>query len=243
MSKKQFTVEGLETKNPNSFGGMVSRAVAIRAGKDLDSGIETIATTEAPAMVVDWERWQVVREVLPMRYMEAPNNDKVPLLDAHSRGSVERVKGSAKEFRTEGSQLLCKTIVSKSEPVVRQKIEEGHIDSVSIGYMTDKEYTVEIPKGADVIVDGQKYRNDFEDGVPMVIRTWWKVHELSLVPIGADETAKFKSASDFENKQVIEKMAALEKEIEELKKPKQEPEKVERGLTYHEAQVRLLKYL
>jgi hypothetical protein len=243
MSKREYTVEGVENKNPNNFGGMVSRAVSIKAKEtDFEKGIETIATTDAPAMVIDWERFQVVREVLPMRYMEAPNNDKVPLLDSHSKASIEKVKGSASAFTTEGGQLICKTFVSKSEPVIRQKIEEGHIDSVSIGYMTDRDYTVEIPKGAEVNIDGVNYRNDFQDGTPLLVRTWWRVHELSLVPIGADETAKFKS--DAEGKQLVEKINALEKEIESLKEKEQKkPEKVERGLTYHEAQVRLLKYL
>lgn len=240
--KREVTVEGVESKNPNGFGGMVSRAVSIKAAANIDDGIDTIATTEAPAMVIDWERWQVVREILPMKYMEAPNNDKVPLLDTHSRYSIELVKGSAKKFTTQGDQLMCKTIISKSEPVIRQKIEEGHIDSVSIGYMTDKSYTVEVPKGADVIVDGVRYRNDYEDGIPLVVRTWWKVHELSLVPIGADEAAKFKSAAAFENKDLIDKIASLEKQLEDLNK-KEAPNQVKRGLTYHEARVRLNQYL
>lgn len=242
--KKEFTVEGIESRNPNNFGGMVSRAISFRAKeKDFDSGIETIATTEAPALVVDWERWAVVREVLPMRYMEAPNNDKVPFLDSHSRSSLEKVKGSAKEFRVDGGQLLCRVFISESEPELRQKIKEGHVDSVSIGYMTDKDYTIEIPKGASVVIDGAHYKNDHNDGIPMVVRTWWKTHELSGVAIGADEAAKFKSASDFESRILVEKISSLEKDIAEIKKTKTEPEKVERGLTYHEARVRLLKYV
>jgi hypothetical protein len=243
--KKEFTVEGIETRNPNQFGGMVSRAISLKAAvKDFDNGIETIATTDAPAEVIDWERWQVVREILPMRYMEAPNNDKVPLLDSHSRGSVEKIKGSASNFRTKGGQLLCKAFISKSEPVVREKISEGHIDSVSIGYITDKDYTVEIPKGASVNIDGVMYKNEHSDGVPLVVRTWWRVHELSLVPIGADETAKFKNAADYENKHLLDMVNELVKEIEAIKaKDKPDETGVERGLTYHEAQVRLLNYL
>src|SRR5690606_28190647 len=99
---------------------MVSRKVVFgkRENIDFDLGIETIATTEAPALVVDWENWRVVREVLPMRYIDAPNNNTVPLLDSHSRFAIEQVKGSTMDFRVDGSQLLCKTFVSESEPVV-----------------------------------------------------------------------------------------------------------------------------
>lgn len=219
MSKKQYTVEGIEKSNPNEYGGgMCSRAIALEAKEvDFDSGIDTVATTEAPALVIDWERWQVVREILPMRYCEMPTNDKAPLLDSHMRSSVEKVKGSAVEWRVEGQNLMCKTIISASEPVVRQKVTERHIDSVSIGYMTDKNYTVEIPKGASVTVDGISYKNEYEDGYPMLVRTWWKSHELSLVPIGADEAAKFKSASSIENKKLFDEIEGLRKEIAELK--------------------------
>lgn len=216
--KREFKVEGVENINPNNYGGMVSRAIAIeRKEMDFEKGIETIATTENPAYVVDWERWQVVREVLPMRYMEAPNNDKVPFLDSHNRSGLEKIKGSARNFRTDGQNLLATVFISESEPELRQKIKEGHIDSVSIGYMTDKSYSVEVPKGASVAIDGVNYRNDYGDEYPLVVRTWWKVHELSGVAIGADELAKFKSAHDMETVKILEKINEQQKQIEELK--------------------------
>jgi hypothetical protein len=195
---------------------MVSRKVVF--GKQVvnfDEGIDTIATTEAPALVVDWENWRVVREVLPMRFMEAPNNDKVPLLDSHSRVAIEQVKGSARNFRIEGDQLICKTFVSESEVAVRQKIKEGHIDSVSIGYMTGD--SVEVPKGKTVAVEGIGYKNDFDDDYPMVVRKWWKTHELSLVAIGADEAAKFKSVADYGQKKFFEKIADQQRAIEDIR--------------------------
>jgi hypothetical protein len=195
---------------------MVSRAVTLAKKEyDFDSGIETIATTEAPALVVDWERWDIVREVLPMRYMEEPNNGKVPLLDSHSRFALEQIKGSAKNFRVENDQLLCLAYVSESEPVVRQKIKEGHIDSVSIGYMTGD--SVDVPKGKSLTVDGVTYKNDFDDDFTMVVRKWWKVHELSLVAIGADEAAKFKSIANEGEKKFFERIAAQERAIQELR--------------------------
>lgn len=226
-------IQNIDKHNPNGFGGMVSRAIPMaKENVDFEKGIDTIATTEAPAMVVDWERWQIVREILPMRYMESPNNDKVPLLDSHSRVSVEKIKGSASNFITKGAELLCKCFISKSESVVRQKIEEGHIDSVSIGYMTSKDETVEIPKKAEVLVDGVLYRNDYEDNVPLLVRTWWKAHELSLVPIGADQAAKFKSEG-IDNKKYLDKIAELETRLAKV-----EPK--EKQLTADEIELGLL---
>ena len=227
-----YKVEGIEDNNPSKLGGMASRSLSLRAAqKDISAGIDTVATTEAPAMVIDWSMWCVVREILPMRYMEAPENDKVPLLDSHDREEIANVKGSARDFTVNGSDLMCKTFISSVEPQIIQNIKEGHIDSVSIGYQTDSEYTVQIPKGARVTIDGVQYTNDYTDDIPLVVRTWWKVQELSLVAIGADSAAKFRGKK--EDSKAIEKIAELQARINEL----EQSNKKETGsrLSYYEA--------
>jgi hypothetical protein len=236
-------VEGITDVNPNKYGGMVSRAVTLpqeRKEIDFSKGIETIATTSAPAIVVDWERWEVVREILPMKYMEAPNNGKVPFLDSHNRSSLEKVKGSARDFRVEGDKLMARVYISDTEKDLQEKIREGHIDSVSIGYRTNSDETIEVPKGKAVTVDGDAYKNDFDDGIPMLVRTWWKTHELSGVAIGADEAAKFKSEHQ-EYSGLINKIGELQKEVAALKNtlPKKEEH---RTLTYIEVRLRMLKH-
>jgi hypothetical protein len=239
----KYKVEGVEEMNPKKFGGMVSRAVSLpqeRKGIDFSKGIETVATTEAAAMVVDWERWEVVREILPMKFMEAPTGDKVPFLDSHNRSSLERVKGSARNFRVDGDKLMATVFISETEKELQQKIREGHVDSVSIGYMTDSDQTVEVPKGKSVVIDGQAFRNDHTDGVPMLVRLWWKTHELSGVAIGADEAAKFKSEA--QDKHYIQKITELQKDIEEIKK-NIPPKKEERaGMSYVEYRLRMIEH-
>lgn len=220
--KREYKVEGLENSNPNNFGGMCSRAIVLeRKDIDFEKGIDTIATTEAPAIVIDWERWQMIREILPMRYCEMPDNDKVPFLDSHSRISMEKVKGSSRNWTLSEDKLMCKTFISEAENDLRMKIKEGHIDSVSIGYLTDKNYTVEVPKKTEVVIDGIKYRNDFDDNVPLIIRTWWKTRELSGVAIGADAAAKFKSFHDEGIQNLIVQVSKLTNEVLELKNGKQ----------------------
>lgn len=226
----QLKIEGVKELNPNKYGGMCSRSILLeRKEIDFEKGIETVATTEAPAMVVDWERFAIVREVLPMKYAVLPDNDKVPLLDSHSRFSIEMIKGSATGWRTDGKNLMANVFISKTEGDVREKIKEGHIDSVSIGYRTDSDKTVEIPKGAKVSIDGDEYKNDFDDGIPMLVRTWWKTKELSLVPIGADDAAKFKSIANESEKKFMDKIAEQQKQIEqileEINKMKSPPER------------------
>lgn len=238
MERKQPKIEGIEKQNPNNYGGMCSRAAVISKPKErsIDDGVDVVAATDAPVLVMDWERWQPVREILPMRYLDLSNTEKVPLLDTHTRNSVEKVKGSATNWRVENNQLIATIYVSKAEEATRTKIEEGHIDSVSIGYMTDPSYTVEIPKGARVTVDGVQYTNDFTDGIPMLVRTWWQRNELSLVPIGADENAKFRSPND----NLMKKVAELETELNTLKgaRGNTQPAKT---LTWHEAQLKIAK--
>ena len=217
MQHKNIQIEGVKELNPNGYGGMCSRAVLFeRKDIDFDRGIDTIATTEAPAMVVDWERFAIVREILPMKYAVLPDNDKVPLLDSHSRFSIEMIKGSATGWRTQGNQLLARTMVSKTEEDVREKIREGHIDSVSIGYRTDQDQTVEVPKGAKVSIDGVEYKNEYEDGAPLLVRTWWKIKELSLVPIGADDAAKFKSIANEAEKRFLDRLNEQQKQIDDI---------------------------
>lgn len=192
-------IEGLELDklNPRGYGGMCSRETVVFREQpeiDFEKGLDTVATTEAAALVVDWERWEIVREVLPMRYCDLSGDDDTELLDAHSRVSVEKVKGRAFNWNIKGIELLCKIFISEAEPSIRQKVKERVIKRVSLGYQTDKNQTVEIPKKAEVIIDGQSYKNEYEDDIPLLVRTWWKKKELSLVPLGADEAAKIKRA-------------------------------------------------
>lgn len=217
------TVLGLQPSeyNPNNYGGFCSRAVKFEQDADLSKGISTVATTSNPALVFDWNSFRMIREVLPMDSVEIPNPNKVPLLDSHSRMSVANIKGSAKNFRVEGNALISDTFISESETEIMTKIKEKHIDSVSIGYETSNTKTLEVPTGKAVTVNGVAYTNDFKDGVPFVIRTWWRVKELSLVPIGADDQAKFRAAAAMNVESIVEQVNSLKTEIEELKQKHQ----------------------
>lgn len=212
-------IKGLEEKefNPQKFGGMCSRAtVELKRESEIDfeKGIDTVATTDAPVLVVDWEKWRIIREVLPMQYMEAPDDDDATLLDTHDRSSIKKIMGSARNWNKDEHNSYSKLFISEAEPDVRQKIKEGHIKRVSIGYETDSGKTVEIPKGKEVIIDGTTFKNEAQDDYPFVVRLWWKVKELSLVPIPADKAAKFRAELDEKIKLMEQQNTA---ELEELR--------------------------
>lgn len=150
-----------------------------------------VATTEKPATVWDWDRWDFVDEVLRADGMELPATGNVRLLDTHSRASVKDVLGSAADFRDcdveDQAGKDCEVIFSSVQDGrdAATKVEEGHITDVSVGYLVKESYFV--PAGEKQVIKGKEYEG------PLKVSTRWELRELSLVPIGADSLAKVRS--------------------------------------------------
>lgn len=169
-----------------------SRSLALRfdaAGRpdSLDEAtrsVGVIAATEAPAFVFDWERWDVVEEVLLMKGCRLPASGRAPLLDSHSRFSVGSVLGSFREMSVAGGELPGRCFFSSAADVEPswQKVREGHVTDVSIGYEINAYVWIE--DGKTAVVEGRKFKG------PLRVVTDWSLKELSLCPIGADENAK-----------------------------------------------------
>jgi hypothetical protein len=157
--------------------------------------IRTVVATENPALVMDWGRWEVIREVLLMSGAELPSNNQVPLLDNHSRYETADIKGSARELKVVGSELVGRAFFATAAKDEWSLVEEGHLTDVSAGYRTFPEFTTAIGPGESAVVNGRTFRNDSADGLTLVIRSKWQLKEVSLTPIGADEAAKFRSAT------------------------------------------------
>lgn len=187
----------LKLNTSQDFTGWISRTVKALPKtfkKEGDSVmVEAVITTEAPAIVADWERWEMVREILLMKGVVLPETKQVTLLNTHSRYSTEDIRGSIRELRVEGYALIGDVhFWSKAEDDI-SLVKEGHLTDLSAGYKTFEEHTIEVGKGAQADVDGRIIKNDFEDGLRLLIRTKWELKEGSLVPIGADKAAKFRS--------------------------------------------------
>ncbi len=146
-----------------------------------------IAATENKVRVLDYDRWEIIDEILLMSGCRAPASspDKLPLLDTHMRFSIENVKGSARDWNTKKDQLECRSYISSVENEAETKMREGHVDSVSIGYTVDQ--SVWIEENTTASVNGRQFTG------PVKVVTQWTRRELSLVPIGADEFAKIRS--------------------------------------------------
>ena len=158
------------------------------------TSVKAVASTEAPAQVFDWDRFDFVNEVLVADGMSLPpGRASVPLLDAHKRYSVGAVLGSVRDFapvELEGGlrgqeASLSFSAADPAAQAAAAKMREGHITDVSVGYEV-KEATW-IPEGQKQTVMGREYAG------PLKVSTAWQVKELSLVPIGADAYAKIRS--------------------------------------------------
>lgn len=166
-----------------------SVSLATRAkSEDANGGLEWILSTEKPAVVWDWERWEFVEEILLADGMLVPANGQVILLDSHSRGSVKDVLGHVKDF----AEAIVGDYPARSGMVhfadnpdsqdAKNKVAAGHITDGSVGYQPTK--SVWVPEGEQLAVNGRIF-----DG-PVRITYQWTLKEFSITPIGADVLAK-----------------------------------------------------
>lgn len=166
--------------------------VRAQSANEEERSFEAVVATEEPVAVMDYRSWEVIDEVLIADGGEFP--ESVPLLNDHDRYGVESVVGSATGFQREGKQWVGRGIVGKAvdgnihREQVWRDVADGHIKSVSIGYQV-KSY-VDIPAGQSQEINGKRYKAGERK---LRITTRWRVHELSLTPIGADSNALIRS--------------------------------------------------
>jgi len=164
--------------------------------------VEVVAATENPVNVLDWERWEVVPEVLLMSGARLPKSRKIPLLDSHTRSSVSDVLGSARNLRVESNELISDAVFS-SNPRADEAfrlLDEEHVEDFSIGYRVNK-YTW-IDAGKTKTVKGRMFEG------PLRVVTDWTPRELSITPIGADEAAKARSFNEGEDEDMDKRLLA-----------------------------------
>lgn len=153
--------------------------------------VEVIGATEAPVDVFDFERFEIVPEVLLMSGCEMPKNRQVPLFDTHQRfDGTGSVLGSYREMLTDGDQLVGRvhfsSVATAEDPWI--KLREGHLTDFSAGYRPVE--STWVPDGEKAVIKGRSYEG------PVKVTTRWRVKELSICPIGADDHAKARSENN-----------------------------------------------
>ena len=193
----------VESRRKDAADKMNYRSMRLSTGTDgapstIDAesrSVEVVGATEKPVEVFDYERFEIVPEVLLMDGVEMPSSRQIPLLDSHSRYSTASVLGSFRGMKTEGGQLIGRVHFSSAPEVepIWTRVREGHLTDFSVGYRVIKAQWV--PDGENAVIKGRSFAG------PVKVATRWRVKELSAVPIGADELAKARSEDNQRNHQ------------------------------------------
>jgi lambda family phage portal protein len=181
----------LPMRKRNNEERIITRALPVTpASMDRESrSVFVTMATENPVDVWHWEHG-VVSEVLLMDGAESPK--RIPLLDTHNRYSSSAVIGSVGDISISGRELIGKATFSKTADDILTKVEEGHLTDFSVGYRAIK--SVYVPEKESQVINGRSF------GGPVLVTTNWKIKELSICPIGADENAKARAEAVYKPK-------------------------------------------
>ena len=170
---------------------LYQRASMAIAPTTIDEGARTvraIAATDQPVLMFDFERGELVHEILVAEGGTFP--DRIPMLDHHDRSSVTKVLGSGFDAKRNGGQWDIALEFDDDEPSENafRKVRKKHINDVSVGYSVQRaEY---IMPGRTKTVAGKSYT---ATNRTLKVSYQWQANEISLAPIGADRDAKIRS--------------------------------------------------
>lgn len=177
---------------------LTCRALALRAAtvNEEHRSVEATISTERAVEVMDWREWEPIDEVLMVDGVELPR--QIPLLSNHSRWSLSDVLGSAREIRVErgedGSSIVARLSFARDDEDAERawnKVRQGHITDVSVGYRVLE--SVEIQPKQSAVVSGRTFTAGQRR---LRVATRWALREVSVVPIGADTAAKMRGELD-----------------------------------------------
>jgi phage head maturation protease len=179
---------------PVSTRDMTVRAYSVApdtADREARTVMSTMAT-ENPVWVMDLRTWEPIREILLMDGATVP--DQVPLLDSHDRSSVTKVRGSTRNIRVDGVELVGDNHFASDADSQEafDKVADGHVRDNSIGYRVTEHVTLDTNQSEEI--NGKRY--DAGPESPLRIVTQWRLLENSLTPIGADPDATMRKEPD-----------------------------------------------
>ena len=192
------------------------RTLSVRADsfKEETRSVEAVISTENPVSMPDWERMEMVPEVLLSSGVQMPARNQMPFLDSHQRRTVKDQLGSARNLKTDNRELVGTLVFRKAKDAEEalDGVRDGHITDVSVGY--DILETVYVPRNETQTIDGQEFTG------PVNVRTKWKPREVSLTPIGADDQAKLRGLDPttvkFDSKSSDKETFTMNKELRAL---------------------------
>ena len=167
---------------------------------DKTSSCRATLATEDATTVMDRKQWEPIKEVLRMDGCQL--RESIPLLDNHDRyGGAMSVHGSIRDMKIEGDRLDCSPMFDQDPDSQRiaGKVQRGHVRDLSVGYEVNE--ATDIPAGQTAEVKGKRYTAPAD--MRLRVATRWTPKEGSVVPIGADQRAKTRSAPASQTREAI----------------------------------------
>lgn len=183
MSKRKRTQHRHEHRD-RTFGA-IALSVRTNSLNIDDRSIEADVSTENPVLMPDYERGEMVPEILLTSGVILPDSRQVPFLDSHNRASVANQLGSARDIAIgDDNRLKARLQFSSAADAEFTKVREGHVTDVSAGYQVLRK--THVKRGETKEIEGREYAG------PVNVVTSWRLMEVSLTPIGADSLAKLR---------------------------------------------------
>lgn len=167
---------------------ITTRAMTLTPGSidEQTRSVEAVLSTENVATVRNGKG--VIEEVL--RADGAQFGQQLPLIDGHNTASSDNIRGSVRDVRLEGNRVVGRVYFAETDSGNRawDLVRQGHLTDVSIGYRVNN--WEDIPPNSARLVNGLEYRTTTK---PLRVTTSYTIREVSLVPVGADQSAKFRA--------------------------------------------------
>lgn len=155
-----------------------------------DLSVEAVAATETPTRMSIWEydreyggyrstQYDEILDVSGLTEADLQAFVGCPILDSHASWSTDSIVGVVDEARREGTDLVVRFRLAKTEEAIVGKVRDGIIRKVSIGYQRRTGATI----------------TEREGDVPLR-RQPFTPCELSLVAVGADPNAATRTAAN-----------------------------------------------
>ncbi len=155
-----------------------------------ERSVDVVLSTEKAVDIHDWDRGRISEILLASG---AEFSEQMPLLDSHSRYSVEDVIGSLRNIHADGNSIIAKAYFGETQRSIDafKLVQQKHLTDVSIGYRVLEANIAE--KGQTIQVGNRSY--SATDKALRVV-TKYKIYEGSLTPIGANDEAKVRSKGE-----------------------------------------------
>ena len=180
-------------KTENKKIPMITRSVSVKPETiDNDSRtVEVVWTTGAQVQRSTWFDGDYIEELAVDKKSVRMDrlNSGAPFLNVHRGWDTKDVIGVVEKAWIDKGEGRATIRFSKRADVdaIFQDVKDGILRNISVGYKTHK-----VEKGT------------FKDGLPVVRAVDWEPFEISIVPIGADAKAGFRSSEENNSCEIVD---------------------------------------